>query len=305
MNKEPPCGQRLRFNLAVMFAKNRQANAQAQTGTATGALCGEEGIKNLRQNLSSNTRAIILKSGHDTIGSAADPDAKGAMITSLSNGLLGIGDQVEEHLSELAGVAEDERNIGLSGKIDRNAIRAQRMFVKLQAALNQFAQIEANLARLGRARKSQEALHDLSGAARLAMGNFELPARGIIFRGIAQKFGHAEHRGERIIQLMGDAGNHLAHSRKPFVLNQLLLHALGVGRIACRRDNAGDAAGSIHKRARGSPEQAGFTIVPADEKFGTAIGALSGNNAIQECLDFVATVRFDALAEKRPNQLFR
>src|ERR1700730_302702 len=122
-----------------MFAKNRQANAQAQTGTATGAFCGEEGIKDLRQNLSSNTRAIILKSGDDTIGSPADPDAKGAIITSLSNGLLGIRDQVEEHLGELAGIAEDEGNVGLSGKIDGNAIRAQRMFVKLQAALNQFA----------------------------------------------------------------------------------------------------------------------------------------------------------------------
>ncbi len=67
----------------------------------------------------------------------------------------------------------------MGDKIHGDAIGAQGMFVKLQAALNQFAQVEANLARLRRARKGQQALHDLSGAASLAMRDFELPARGI------------------------------------------------------------------------------------------------------------------------------
>ena len=98
-------GERLTFNLSVMFAKDRQANAQAQTGATAGAFRGEEGIKDLRQNLTPNARAIILKSGNHAIGSAADLDAKGPMIMNLSNGLLGIRDQVEEDLGELAGVA--------------------------------------------------------------------------------------------------------------------------------------------------------------------------------------------------------
>src|SRR5207253_8439607 len=131
-----------------MLAKNGEANAKAQPRAAAGPLSGEEGIKNLRQYLRPNPRTIILKRGRHTLGGAADADAKGPVITNLSNGLLGVSNQVQENLSELAGVAQDERKIGRGGKVNRDAIRAQRMFVELQATLNQFAQIEANLARL-------------------------------------------------------------------------------------------------------------------------------------------------------------
>src|SRR5579872_483192 len=288
-----------------MFAKNRQANAQAQARTAAGPLRGEERIKNFRQYLRPNPSAIILKSGHDTLGGAAYTDAKGPVIANLANGLLGVSDQVEKNLSQLAGVAQDERKVGWGGKINCDAIGAQRMFVKLQAALDQFTQIEANLARLRRARKSQEALHDLSGAARLAVGNFELPPGGIFARGIAQEFGDAEDRGERIIQLMGDAGNHLAHSGKPLVLNQLLLHAPGIGNVARRSDDAGDAAGNLHERTRGRPEQPRLAVFPPGQELSAAIGALSGNNSIQERQDFFAAVRLDAIAEQRTDQLLR
>ena len=108
-----------------MLAKNGQANAQAQARAAAGPLRGEERIKNLGKNVTPNPRAIILKSGHDAVGDAADTDAEGSVIANLSNGLLGVGDQVEENLSELAGVAEDERKIGRSRKIYRDAVRTQ------------------------------------------------------------------------------------------------------------------------------------------------------------------------------------
>jgi hypothetical protein len=171
------------------------------------------------------------------------------------------------------------------------------MFVKLYAALNQFAQIEAHLAGLGRPREGQEALYDLGGATRLTVGDFELPPRGLILRGIAQEFGDPQDCGQRIIQLMGDAGNHLAHRGKPFVLDQLLLHTLRIGGVSRRGDNTRDATREVHKRAGRSPEQPRFAVISPDQVLGAAIGALTGDNAVQECLEFLSAVRLDAIDE--------
>ena len=57
-----------------------------------------------------------------TIGCSADADTNGSMVADFSNGLLGVGDQVQEDLGELAGVAEDEGEIGRSRKINGYAI---------------------------------------------------------------------------------------------------------------------------------------------------------------------------------------
>ena len=212
-------GERLSFDLSVMFAKDRQTNTQTQPGAATGSLGGEEGIKNLGQYLTGDSGSIVLKRGDDALRRARDTNAQRAMIAKLSNGLLGIGDQVQEDLSELARVAENQREIRGSREIHGDAIGAERMFMKLQAALDEFTQIEANLAGLWRAREGQETLNDLGGTTRLAMGNFELAAGGIVGGRIAQKFGDAEDGGERIIQFVGHAGNHLAHGREPLALD--------------------------------------------------------------------------------------
>ena len=141
------------------------------------------------------------------------------MVAQFVNGLLGIGDEIEKNLGKLAGVAQNGGKAGLGDEIDGDAIGAQGMFVKLKAALNQVAQLHGGLARLGRAGKRKQALHDLSGAARLTMRKFKLAAHGGIDSGIAQEFGDPQDGGKGIVQFMGDAGDHLAHGREAFGLD--------------------------------------------------------------------------------------
>ena len=88
-----------------------------------------------------------------------------AVIAHLADGLLCVGNQIQEDLSQLAGVAHDGRQIGLGHEIHGDAVRAQRVLMKLQAALNQLAQVHAGLVRLGRPRERQQVLHDLGGSA--------------------------------------------------------------------------------------------------------------------------------------------
>ncbi len=108
---------------------------------------------------------------------AADADAQRAVIANFADGLLGIGDQVEENLRQLAGIAENGGQVRAWARNHGNAIGAQRMLVELQAALDQIAQVHAGLARLRRPGEGQQALHDLRGAARLAVSEVELPPR--------------------------------------------------------------------------------------------------------------------------------
>ena len=173
--------------------------------------------------------------------------------------------------------------------------------MKLQAALNEFAQMHADLVRLRRPREGEQVLHNLSGAAGLAMSEFELPAGDIVGSGIPEQFGDAQHRGERVIQLVGDSGDHLAHGGKSLGLDQLLLDALGLGDIAGGRDDALDLSGCPVERAGGSAEQAHFAVLALDKVFDAAVGAFSGKHGLEQRAHLLAVPGGHALAQQCAN----
>src|SRR6266852_4534023 len=76
-------------------------------------------------------------------------------------------------------------------------------------------------------------------AARLAVGQFQLALGGVIGSfALAEKFGNAEDGGQGIVQLMGDAGEHLSHRGEFLRLNKLLLQPLEIGDIAAGENHA-------------------------------------------------------------------
>ena len=142
------------------------------------------------------------------------------MVADFADGLLGVDDEVQENLRQLAGIAEDGGQIGFGREVYGDVIAAQGMLVELQAALNQVAHLHGGLARLGRAGElEQEVLNNLRGTARLTMGQFELPAAGVVGSRVPEQFGHTEDGGERVIQLVGDSGDHLTHGREALGLD--------------------------------------------------------------------------------------
>src|SRR6185437_6634520 len=126
-----------------MLAKDGQADAQAQSGAAARSLRGKEGIEKPRQYLATDPDAIILKCRHDALAHAGKPDTESAEFANFTYRLLRVGDKVQEQLCQLACIAENRRQIGLRNKINGDTVGAQRMLMKLQAALHEFAQLHA------------------------------------------------------------------------------------------------------------------------------------------------------------------
>jgi hypothetical protein len=65
-----------------------------------------------------------------------------------------------------------------------------------------------------------------------------------------QQFGHAQNAGQRIIEFVGEAADHLSHGRETFALNDLLLQFLLHGHIADGNDHARRFAFGIEQRTR-------------------------------------------------------
>ena len=78
---------------------------------------------------------------------------------------------------------------------------------------------------------------------------------------IAQQFADAENGGEGIVELVSDAGEHLAHGGELFRLDELLFEALEFGDVAAGNDHAFDLAVFIEERAEIAAKAAPFALL--------------------------------------------
>src|SRR5579863_1087673 len=100
------------------------------------------------------------------------------------------------------------------------------------------------------------------------MGQIELTLDGLFEAfPVAEELGDAENGSERIVQLMGDAGEHLAHGSQLFRLNQLLFQTLEVGDVAAGKNNTVNLACFIKERAEIEANAAPLGMLIADAHF--------------------------------------
>ena len=94
-------------------------------------------------------------------------------------------------------------------------------------------------------------------------------------RGVAQQFGDAQNRGERIIELVGDAGNHLAHGRRALSV-WISCCSMRLVSVISRAEAMTPAmlTGSVQQGAGGGAEQAHLAVVALGQIFDAALGAL-------------------------------
>ena len=173
-------GERFDVDGAAVFTNDRGANAEAEAGAAAGAFGGVEGIEEFRKRFGEDADAVVLDGDGDVVADAADANLNAAGFADFANGVLGIADEIEEDLDELIGVADDGIGARLRLEFDADVVAAQRMFVELERALDEVADVERFFLWRGGAREFEQVLDDASGAAGLAMGEVELALGGFV-----------------------------------------------------------------------------------------------------------------------------
>src|SRR5215470_18105525 len=142
------------------------------------------------------------------------------------------------------------------------------MFVKLKGTLDDGVEIDGLFLRRSRSREFQQVLDDAGSAASLTVGEVELTLHGFVEAfALADQFRNAKNGGEGIIELMRDAGKHLAHGCKFFRLDQLLLETLQVGNVAAREDNSFDFVPFVEQGAEIEKNTAPIAILMAHANF--------------------------------------
>src|SRR5437763_8127842 len=113
------------------------------------------------------------------------------------------------------------------------------------------------------------------------MREIELTLEGFIRSGaLAEKFRDAENRGERIVQFMGNAVEHLAHGREFFCLNELLFETFQISDIAAGKHHDFDVTGLVGKGAEVETDAAPVALLVAVAEFQRRKGLLAGKNII-------------------------
>ena len=223
-----------------MLLDDAVGHGQAQTGALAHRLGGEEGIEDARLD---GLRDAVAAVAHLDAHQAPIPVHTGAQQQFAAalglHGVVGVVDQVDDHLAQLFRVADDERQV-------RGQVQAQL----------DVAQVEIVLRDRGRILDDLVAVHRLAGAARLARvleqvgddlaAGLGLPldhlqilvGLGIPLEVVHHQLGVAEDDAQRGVDLVGDAGGHLADGGHFLAGDELLHHGLQSGQVL------GDALGA-------------------------------------------------------------
>ena len=233
-----------------MFPDDRHTNAQAQAGAAAGPLGSVKGIEDSRHGFGTNADAIILYGDGNAAGAQGHADVDMTGIANFTDGLFGVGNEIQQNLDQLVAVPHDRGQAGLRLKMDFDLIAPQGMFLQLEGALNEHIDVQRFFLRRSRAGKFQQILDNSRGAAGLPMSQFQLALHSFVGAGaFAKQFGDAKDGGEGIIQFVGYAREHLTHGGEFFRLDQLFFETLKIGNVAAGNNDAIDLVHFIEERA--------------------------------------------------------
>src|SRR5579859_352071 len=170
------------FNGAAVLANDREADAEAEASAAARTFGGVKRVEEPRDGFGPKADAIVLERDGNARPETSKTDMNTTRFTDLSNGLLGVGDKIEEDLNELIGVAHNAGQVRLRTEVNLDVVSAERMLVQLQSAVDDAVEIDGLLLGRGRPGEFEKILNDACGAASLAMSQFELALGGRVLR---------------------------------------------------------------------------------------------------------------------------
>ena len=288
-----------------MLLHDRVGDRQPEAGALADILRGEERIEDLRLHVFRHARPIVGDLEHDRVAIEVVPgaDDERAAAVRADHGLLGVDDQVEQHLLNLMRIGERLRQAGgerLDGRdvVDALLVRAQR-----QRFANHLIEVDHRARRVALAREGQQVADDLGGALRLAEDGLEAAARVVVGGPLRQTLGPGEDGRERVVELVRDAGDRLTERRELLGLEQLVVEVAGlifetltVADVAHERLDAQAVAHRLRVRGDFDPHR-GLVGAPQAQQV-VAHRAV----ALQPAEEAVARLRIDEVLElERPH----
>ena len=209
-----------------MFLHDRVGDREAQSRSFAHFFDGEKGIEDLRLHLVGNPRAIVVDLEHDRflIRVVPRPQHEDAAAVRLQHRLLRVDDQVEQDLLHLMSVGEDLRQAG-GERVDHRHV-ADPLLVRAQGErfADHLIDVHHRPGRLALPRERQQVADDARGAFRFAEDRVE-PAADRRFEGrpLREPLGPTQDRGQRVVELVRDAGDRLAERGHLLGLQELVI----------------------------------------------------------------------------------
>src|SRR5882757_9256900 len=192
-----------------MGAHDAVANAQAESSAFTGLLGG---VKRIEDPLRIGDSGSVVRNGHlNRIAAQPRADTDAPTMPRLLYRVIGVIENVQENLLQLLRIAEGRRQILIEFLNDFYSVTDEIVTSELDG-LPQYV-IDLYQFALYRTlpREAQQILHDVLGALRFLQDDLQIFAR--VFgdlRVLEKEIGEAKNRRQRVIDLVGHAGNQAA-----------------------------------------------------------------------------------------------
>ncbi len=208
-----------------MFLDDGVRDRQPKAGALAHFLCREERVEDARLHVFRHTRPIVADVEHDGLALEVMPrveDERAAAVRG-DHGLLGVDDQVEEHLLHLVRIGEHLREAGGQRLDDGDVADALVVGPQRQSLANDLVEVDHRARRMPLAGEHQQIADDLRGALRLAEDRLETTARLVVHTALREPLGARQNRRERVVQLVRDTGNGLTQGGELLGLQELVI----------------------------------------------------------------------------------
>ena len=200
--------------------------------------------------------------GPSSATSTATPSSQRRARTTTRAGPAGAGDrlgrvvdEIDEDLLDLVGVDVGHRQVGLDLEAGLHPVRHEIVPEQQEGGVEQRLQRGGAPLVLLLPREAQQVLHDVRRPLGLLLDDGErLAQRRRDVGHLGEVVGEPDHRGERVVEVVGDAGDELADGGHLLRLDQLVLQPAALGLVVEEEDDGGPVgAANRHRGNRIGP----------------------------------------------------
>ena len=224
----------LRPDATLVLAHDAEGDREPEPRPRAGGLGGEERVEDALEQVGRDARPRVLHLDPDHVARAERPHRQALLVALRAlHRLLGVGDQVQEHLLELVRVRHRFGDLLVVVPHHVDSPHPELVAPELQRVVQHLIDRGRGPLRLVLAREGQEVLHDAGGAPRLGVDHL---GRRALVRPEAllgeQQLGERRDPGERVVQLVRHAGDELPDRGHLLRLDELLLQHRLVRHVA-------------------------------------------------------------------------